>query len=306
MSDSSMTTNSQANWRQNCGRRFIAWRWIFTSFAVTFSIVVFFGRSSASDETVIPPQPQAAEPHVEPESDANFPDIPELNGPVLKDDLSWSETLRAVVLTAIPDQFEDRRHWGKTKEIFGGVRVEQKGLNLRFSERKRKVNHGMWHKYKIELIDPGKSLKLVIDQIHPLDTNRFQFQIHLGSKLRCRGDFEHWLLGVKGLNLTVVSEAEIEVIAVCETLIRTRPNPKHLFPDLCFEPKVNRVQIFLKNLDVRRIGEIRGDIAEGLGDLSRHDIENLLQAQEGRVVKKINEAIEKNRSRLQIPTSRLW
>lgn len=242
----------------------------------------------------------------EPQPDIAATDDPRLNGPVLKDHANLSETLRAVVLTAIPDQYEDLRQWGRTREVFGGVRMQQHGLNIRFSEKKRKVNHGMWHRYKIELIDPARHLNLTIDRIRPLTAGRFAFQIHLRSKLRCRGDFEHWVLGVKGLNFTIVSEADVELIADCELAIQTKLNRGSLLPDLVLDPKVSRVQLFLKEIDVRRIGEIRGDIAESVGDMSRHDIENLLQAQEERVKRKMNEAINKNRDRLKIPASRLW
>jgi hypothetical protein len=105
---------------------------------------------------------------------------------------------------------------------------------------------------------------------------------------------------VKGLNMTVVSEADVHLVAHCQLNIRTEPNRKSLIPDVILEPKVLGVDMALTNLDVKRIGEIRGDIAESIGDASRHYIENLIQAQEGRVVKKANEAIEKKRKNLRI------
>ena len=229
-----------------------------------------------------------------------------LDGPLLSESPTWSETIRAVVLTAIPDQYEDLRHWGKTREIFDGLRVQQRGFDIRVSERKRKVNDGARHQYKIELVDPVKTLKLVIDRIEPVAMGRFQFDIRLAAKLRCRADFEHWVLGVKGLNVSTVSEADVELIAHCEVMIRATPNPPSLVPDMIIEPQVNRVELFLRNLEIQRIGAIRGDLAKGVGDVSRHEIENLLQAQEPRVKRKANEAIEKNRSHLKLSTSRIW
>lgn len=229
-----------------------------------------------------------------------------LDGPDLKDHATLSETLRAIALTAIPDQYEDLKQWGRKREVFAGVRMEQRGFNVRFSERKRQVNHGMWHRYKIEMIDPARNLKLTIDKVRPTNGNQFEFSVHLGSRLRCRGDFEHWVLGVKGLNFTVVSEADVDVIADCEVVVQTQPRRGSLIPDVVLDPRVRRVQLFLKDIDVRRIGEIRGDIAETVGDMARHDIENLLQDQEPRVLKKINEALTKNRGRLKIPASKLW
>ena len=229
-----------------------------------------------------------------------------LEGPALSESPTWSETIRAVVLTAIPDQYEELRHWGKTREIFDGLRFQQRGFDVRVSKRKRKVNDGAWHKSKIELVDPAKTLKLLIDRIEPRGIGRFQFDIRLAAKLRCRGDFEHWVLGVKGFNVSTVSEADIEMIVHCDVMIRAVQSPSGLVPDVLIEPQVNRVELFLRKLEVRRIGAIRGDLAKGIGDISRHEIENVLQDQEPRVQRKANEAIEKNRSRLKLPTSRIW
>lgn len=241
----------------------------------------------------------AAAPGVKPRPAPANPKVT-LDGPSLPDSPSWSEALRAVLLTAIPDKFEDLSHWGRTREVFGGLNFKQRGFNIRVSERKQNVNNGAWHRYKIELIDPAKNLKLQFHQIRSNRLNQFQFEIHLASKLRCRGDFEHWVLGVKGFNMTVVSEADVRIVAHCQLTVRTEPNRKSLIPDIILEPKVVDVDLALTNLDVKRIGEIRGDIAEGIGDASRHYIENLIQAQEGRVVKKANEAIEKKRRSLRI------
>jgi hypothetical protein len=146
----------------------------------------------------------------------------------------------------------------------------------------------------------------MIDRIQPQEFGRFQFDIHFAAKLRCRADFEHWVLGVKGFNVSTVSEADIEMIAHCEVIIRAASNPPSLFPDMIIEPKVNRVDLSLKKLNVQRIGAIRGELAKGIGDVSRHDIENLLQSQEPRVTRKANEAIEKNRGRLKLSASRIW
>lgn len=269
--------------------------------------MAFFGRILSADDqkrpaTVVPARHAESNTSTAKSVIENDP----LAGPTLKESANWSEILRAIVLTAIPDKYEDLKHWGNTNEVFAGVKVQQRGFNIRVSERKREVNHGAWHRYKIELIDPKQHLKLNFSQIETVAANEYRFQVRLASKLRCRGDFEHWALGVKGFNATVVSEADVEIIANCRLAIRTESNGKHLIPDLILDPHVDAIKLFLRHLDVKRIGEIRGVLAEGIGDLSRHDIENLLQAQENRVTKKANEAIDKKRSSLRLTASKLW
>ena len=274
---------------------------------VTFAICGWFAISAAAaDQPYLQPPKSLAPNAGVPQNGTPSISNPMLEGPALKEVPSWTEALRAVVLTAIPDQFEDRQHWDKTNEIFDGFRVKQRGFDIRISERKRTVKHGAWHKYKIELIDPARLLKLVIDQFQTINSHQYRFNVNLALKLRCRADFEHWILGVKGLNTTVVSEADVRMTARCTLTIRPELTSKSVLPDLILEPRVNEVRLSLTNLDVKRIGEIRGDIAEMMGDGSRGFIESVMQSQEGRVLKKANEALQKKSGSLRIPTSRLW
>ena len=289
---------NQINLRRRCFCRFVAFLILLPS-----AVQQPASCEESQPTSVLQPPDQIATPSVEANS---LESAALLNGPLLSNQPSWTETLRAALLTAIPDKYEDLSHWGKTKSVFAGVRVQQRGFQVRVSERKKDVRHGFWHKYRIEFVEPDNHLKLVIDHIEQKELSRFQFQFNIASRLRCRGDFEQWMLGVKGLNFAVISEAEIQLVADCEISLRSESNRKSLLPDLILEPKVKLVRIFLHDLDIKRIGEIRGDLAEGIGDISRHDIENLLQKQESRVARKLNEAIDKNRNLLRIPSSKIW
>ena len=196
-----------------------------------------------------------------------------LDGPILTDVPTWSETIRAVLLTAVPHQYEDKSRWGKTNEMFDGFRVRQRGFDIRVDERKKRVNNGAWQRFKVELINPRQNLKLLIGDFKPNGLNRYRFDVLLSSQMRCRGDFEHWMMGVKGLNVTVESEAEVEIRASCQLALRTEFTGKSFIPDLILEPRVSNVSLRLTDLEVRRIGEIRGDLAEGIGASSRTSFE---------------------------------
>lgn len=229
-----------------------------------------------------------------------------LDGPVLKDVPTWSEMIRAVLLTAIPDQYEDKSHWGKTNEMFDGLDVKQRGFDIRVKERKKRVNNGLWQRFKVRLVNPKKNLKLLIGDFQQDGLNRYRFDVLMSSQMLCRGDMEHWLMGVKGFNISVESEAEVEIRASCQLVVKTEFQPKSMIPDLILQPRVMNVSLRLTDLEVRRIGEIRGDLAEGLGDSTRGFVENLIRAQGPKVLKKANEAIDKKRDQLRVPLSRLW
>jgi hypothetical protein len=234
------------------------------------------------------------------------PDAVSLDGPPLGDAPTWVETLRAVLLTAIPDKYEDRKHWGQTTKVFDGFRVRQNGLDMNVSKRTKRVNHGAWYRYQVELLDPQRNLQLAIDHVESVNPGRYSFDLHVTTKLRSIARFEQWTLGVKGLNFPVISDAVVRMDAHCELLIRTERREGSFLPDVILEPSLRRVRLTLQDIDTHRVGEIRGDLAEELGNGSRSFIKNLLHQQEAKVVKKANAAIAKKRESLRIPASKLW
>lgn len=230
-----------------------------------------------------------------------------LEGPTLQDVPTWSQLSRAILLTAIPDKYQDKKHWDKTREVFDGVRVQQRGLNIRVSEKKRTVNHGSWYMYTVRFPKPEQNVSLLIDQVQAQGPSRFTFAIHIKLKqIQLHGQFEQWILGVKGLNFDVESEVEVHMHALVQLEIDTDHRKGSLLPDLVLKPSIQKIRLDLVDVNTRRIGRVGGDIAEELGDSSRKLFEDLIHSQEGRVVKKANEAIQKKRDALRLPMSKLW
>lgn len=229
-----------------------------------------------------------------------------LDGPSLGDAPTWTEALRAVLLTAIPDKYEDRKHWGKTTKVFDGFKVRQHGFDVNVSKRTKLVNHGAWYMYQAQLLDPQRNLQLAINHVEPRGPGMFSFELHVTAKMRCVARFEQWVLGVKGLNFPVVSDAVVQMDAQCELVVRTERHEKSFLPDVIIVPSLQRVRLILRDIDTHQVGEIRGDIAEELGNGSRRFLEDLLHKQEPKVVKKANAAIAKKRDALRFPASKLW
>ena len=229
-----------------------------------------------------------------------------LDGPSLGEAPTWTEALRAVLLTAIPDKYEDRKHWGKTTKVFDGFKVRQHGFDVNVSKRTKLVNHGSWYMYQAQLLDPQRNLQLAIDHFESRGPGRFSFELHVTAKMRCVARFEQWVLGVKGLNFPVVSDAVVQMDAQCELAVSTERREKSFLPDVILAPSLQRVRLTLRDIDTHQVGEFRGDIAEELGNGSRSFIEDLLHKQEPKVVKKANAAIAKKRDALRVPASKLW
>jgi hypothetical protein len=230
-----------------------------------------------------------------------------LDGPPLQDIPTWSQLAHAILVTAIPDKYVDRKQWDKTREVFDGVHIQQRGLNIRMSERRRKVNHGSWYMYTIRFPNPEKNVKLIIDQVQGQGPGEFTFAVHVAMRnILIHGQFEQWVLGVKGLNFDFESDVEVHLHAVVRMAIRTEYKSGSLLPDLMLDPVIRSIRLTLVDVNTHRIGRVGGDIAEELGDTSRKLFEDLIHSQEGRVLKKANEAIQKKRDSLRIPSSKLW
>ncbi len=226
-----------------------------------------------------------------------------LNGPEVNEATSWSEIVRSVLLTAIPDKYEDCKHWDRRREVFDGVRVQQRGVHLQVTERRKLVNDGAWHKYRIELPNPDQRLQLTFGEIHTAGPGAFSCAVHVVVKPRCTAWFEQWVLGVKGLNLKVVSDATVHMYATCRLAIRTEFRPNSLLPDVVLEPSLVSLKLRLTDIQTHRIGVIGGDVAEELGNGSRRFLADLLKDREAKVLKKVNAAIAKKHDALRLSPS---
>lgn len=249
----------------------------------------------------VPAKSQVTSPAVPP------PESPALEGPDLKDVPTWSEMARAILLTAIPDKYEDRKHWGKTREIFDGIQVQQRGFDIRLGERRRRVNDGLWYMFTLRFPNPEKNATILISNVQTQGFGKFSFAIHVAmKKIHVHSQFEQWLLGVKGLNFDMESEVEVHMNAVVQMAIHSEHREGSFLPDFRLDPVIRSIRLTLVDVNTLRIGRVGGAFAEELGDSSRKFLEDLIHSQEGRVLKKANEAIEKKKDSLRLPVSKLW
>jgi hypothetical protein len=261
------------------------------------------GRSPGLSEPGFPPapsqQPSLAAPPPAP-AEAGFPSPPELAA--LQSSAVWSDILTAIAREALPDKFEDRSHWGKTKEIFAGVDVEPNGNRLlpRISKREIEVRHGFWRKHRVDLINPERTFQIAIDNIRPGAAGVTEFDAKVTLRARITANVEHWVRGVKGFNMEIVSDATVVMHAACCLACRSERPAGSALPELVLEPDVQAIKLRLADLHVEKFGELRGDLAEELGNGSRGFVEDLLQRREDELVAKARREIDKRRDDLRL------
>lgn len=231
---------------------------------------------------------------------------PELRA--LESSAAWSEIMTAIARAALPDRHEDRSDWGKTKSIFAGMEVESRGDRIlpRISKREVDVRHGVWRKHRIELIHPAQTFQIKIRNVRPAGPGVTDFAVVVVLHARVVANLEHWVRGVKGFNMELVCNVRVSLHAACSLACRSEYRPGSVVPDLVLDPHVKEIKLRLNDLHVEKLGELRGDLAEELGNGSRRFVEDLLQTREDDLIGRARREIEKHRGDLRVSAENLF
>lgn len=220
--------------------------------------------------------------------------------PASENERHLSELVEGIVKAAVPDTFEDRRHWDKHRDVFSGVKVKTDGLNVRISKRKKTVRHGFWRRYTVTLIDPERTLKIRISDVQPLGGGKWTFTVTADVRANVVVRFEHWNVGVKLFNTSSDADASLRLRADCSLNVDLeKTDDAGTF--VVFTPDVKSVDLSLPNLDVRKFGELRGDVATDLFDGLENIIEDLVQTQEDTVRRQARKEIARRNDDLRVP-----
>ena len=221
---------------------------------------------------------------VAPPSPPSQPEPPPLGGSTPLEIL-----VRETIVELVPHIFVDETAWNRDTERFDGFRIR----GLRIEERKKRVNHGFWQRYQVQLIQPDENLRITIRQLDGAPEKRVRFDVSTALRARIEVTYAFWTYGVKGLNGTTVADATIHTRLRLSVAPRARFEHGSWLPSLAIEPRVDAVWLRLKDLDVRRIGVIGPAVAEPLGDGSRKAIEAFMQSQSGRLKQKLQARLDR-------------
>ncbi|HWL10839.1 MAG TPA: hypothetical protein VNQ76_20700 [Planctomicrobium sp.] len=199
------------------------------------------------------------------------------------------DLLRICLLHAMEEEYVDEKHWGKTTERFDGLKVR----GLRISKREREVNHGFWQRYQAQLVRPEETLSIDVQQESGPE-GTVCFTLLMSLRARCEATFVWWNYGVKGLNGTAVSDATVQIRLVLETNPRFRFSLESPIPTIELSPRITRLELKLKDLDLRRLGVFKGPGVSILGDGSRKAVEELLQRQSGRIKERLQKQLDES------------
>ena len=243
-----------------------------------FASAVTLAGPTSPDFTITPPD--AAEVHLE--------TVP----------ANLQTLLSSLVREAIPHEYENKKKWGQQKKTWDGVKLRMDGLKLETKRKWREANHGTWKRYTIEMIDPDESLSVTLTDFRKHEDGTIEFDVKMGSRLKCFGQLQRWNRGVKLLSLSADAKAKVDVQMRCA--VNTSMDLSRLPPDVLFHPKVISAQVHLRDLTLDRISHADGPLVKELGDALERVLRKELSDRDEQLVARMNRQIKKKEDKLRL------
>ncbi|MBY0588461.1 hypothetical protein K2X85_14900 [bacterium] len=211
------------------------------------------------------------------------------------------ELVKSIIIAAGPLKVEERPGWGDQASVFDGWKVEGQGFKARFHERKKRVNHGLWQHYRLQLKDPAHDLQIRFPRLQYVPERGVEFTIDARAKLDAYANVQQHANGVQ--LFAVGTEGVVEVRAQLAGVVAVKVDAQSGSLELLLSPRIEKVDLGVTNIDIDRFGKLRGKIVHEAGDSFRRLIDDLLNDKDDKVVADINRDIEKkwNDGTLRVP-----
>jgi hypothetical protein len=209
----------------------------------------------------------------------------------------WEEILEGLAVSLIPEDYENTKDWGKQNRVFDGINADVRNGSLRLAKRTAVVNNGLWRRYRVTLVEPERTILVTIhdrgqrdDRQHLLISARFEAFVDARMEL--------WTMGVKGLNGSVHGTGTMRIDVACSYAVETEF--KGALPELRLVPQIDGLNLTLVEYRARKIGPLRGDLAEAVGDGGRAVLREFVNGQEEKLLKKLRTEVASKQDRLRL------
>ncbi len=201
-------------------------------------------------------------------------------------DQALDQFVKRLVVEHVPRSVDKLDGWGRTREIVSGLDVRREGLEIRTHRRHKQVYDGTWKWYRCELVDPQRDLDIHITPRPDASDGGKQFDVAATARVRVLAQVQQWETGVRLASISTQADAVVRLDLGCR--LKVELDTKQFPPDLLLEPRVERAEVRLLDLDVERISKLRGDLAEELGRTLRPIIDREIARRQTEIVPKLN------------------
>lgn len=209
-----------------------------------------------------------------------------------------------LVRQTLPTTYTNTDDWGETKFLYAGVKVRRDGWQLKTKRRYHQVNHGLWRRYTISLVDPQlpQNLDIRISDLRWDGAGHLQLQMAVDARLRLDARQSRWNLGAQLYSVHLEADARVRFLARAD--VHIQPDYRKLPPDLVIRPHVQTADLQLEWFDVHRLSSLHGDPADALGAAAEALLRRKwLEPQRERLAERINAQIERREDRLRLSIS---
>jgi len=220
-----------------------------------------------------------------------LPELPE--GPLR----SMEETVVSFLLPFIPHEYKNDKKWGKTTQVMDGLHVERDGFKIETRRKWKTVNHGTWTRYEVHLVDPKNNFKLSAANYAETDQG-LKFDLNCDAKLKITGRLSQWNRGIQLISLSADADASVRLRMSC--LLSLQLDPSKFPPDVLLRPSVTDANLQMLYFRLNRISEIHGPLVKQLSYEVREILEDKIAEENEKLADKINQAIEKQKSKLRL------
>jgi hypothetical protein len=218
-------------------------------------------------------------------------------------DSGLSELVTAIVRANLPHEYEKKKNWGQTKEIWDGVHVKLDGVRVKTKRKKKAVNHGTWTMYRATLTDP-QQFAVSVTNLRRLDDGRAAFDADFVAPLAVFGRISEWQLGVQLISLSANADARVRLQITCAVKTKMVAS-KTIVPDVLIEPEVTAAKIIIEEFQLKRISQLHGPLVKELGKGAHDFLQEEVDDRNAQIVAKINKQIVKQQDKLRLSLSDL-
>jgi hypothetical protein len=209
---------------------------------------------------------------------------------------SISTVVQRLVVENLPQQFEEKKGWGKQKPVVDGLRWRDDGDGPKLRKHTHEANDGLWKQYKASVVDPQHQLQIRVADLKETDSQHATMSVFITAKLQGEARLEQWKDGVK--LYTITTDADAKILSRLDWEIAWHWESGKVLGDFVVEPKVTAADIELVDFDLKKVSKIEGWAAHELGEGFKHTLAKKLREHEPKIVDKINKAIQKKPDRL--------
>ena len=214
-----------------------------------------------------------------------------------------TEFIRGLILLAAPRQFEDDDDWGRRKRVQSGLNVDLDGLRFDTSRRWKNVNHGIWQRAIVSLVDPEQFLTLRVLVLPTDDRGIRRFRVTASTRVKVTGRQQQWNYGVRLYSVSGDALADLSVDAVFS--VRNEIVTTADGTSLRFLPHVESASVRLDGFRLQRVSHMKGAAVREFARAIQSVLDRRLRREGPKLAGRINSRVQQKPERFQIPLGQL-